>query len=93
MAANTVARWDGTSWHPFGSGMGGYDYPAVSSLALAGADNFYAGGNFTAAGGRPSGYIAQWAGPTVVAPIEHPTECLCHWHRYSLRLRHRPHER
>ena len=72
VAANSIARWDGTSWHPFGSGMGGYDYPAVSSLALVGADNFYAGGYFTTAGGKPSRYIARWTRPNVVAPIEHP---------------------
>jgi hypothetical protein len=44
-----------------GSGMTGAFYTTVNALAISGT-NLYAGGNFTAAGGVPVNYIAQWDG-------------------------------
>jgi hypothetical protein len=52
--ANYIAKWDGTTWNPLGSGMNNYVY------ALAGSgSSLYAGGWFTTAGGKVSAYIAK----------------------------------
>ncbi len=73
VVANSIARWDGTSWHPLGSGLG---YPGwnahVSTLAFVPDGSLYVGGDFTTAGGKPSSRIARWATPNVIAPIEQP---------------------
>lgn len=50
-----IARWDGTSWLPPGSGIGG----TVKALAAIGTD-LYAGGFFGTAGGKLSQRIARW---------------------------------
>jgi len=63
-AANRIAKWNGSSWSPLGSGMGGGDfstYGAVFALAVSGSD-LYAGGNFTTAGGHAANRIAKWNG-------------------------------
>jgi hypothetical protein len=62
VSANHIAVWDGSSWSPLGSGMGGTDYPDVYALALDGSENLYAGGWFTTAGGVSANYIAMWDG-------------------------------
>jgi hypothetical protein len=67
IAANGIAKWDGTSWSALGSGMGGtvgYIYPGAFALAVSGSD-LYAGGAFTTAGGKASGYIARAYLPTL----------------------------
>ena len=73
VAATKIARWNGTSWHPLGSGLG---YPGwnahVSTLAFVPDGSLYVGGDFTTAGGKPSSRIARWAPPNVIAPIERP---------------------
>jgi len=53
-AANYIAKWDGSSWSPLGSGMNS----AVSALALSG--DLFAGGAFTNAGGSAANHIAKW---------------------------------
>ena len=53
-AANYIAVWNGSTWSPLGSGMNG----EVNALAVLGA-NLYVGGEFTAAGGKPSLYFAE----------------------------------
>jgi hypothetical protein len=53
-AANSIAKWNGSSWTALGSGMN-YD---VHALAVSGSD-LYAGGVFTTAGGKVSAYIAR----------------------------------
>ncbi len=59
-SANLVAMWNGTSWSPLGSGIGG-TFPYVSAVAVSGSD-VYVGGLFTEAGGRSAGDIAVWNG-------------------------------
>jgi hypothetical protein len=55
--ANSIAKWNGITWSPLGSGMDG----SVSALAVSGSD-LYAGGGFTTAGGSPANSIAKWNG-------------------------------
>jgi hypothetical protein len=56
-AATNIAKWNGSSWTPLGSGMNS----GVYALAVSGSDA-YAGGNFTTAGGSGANYIAKWDG-------------------------------
>ena len=60
--ANNIAAWDGTTWQPLGSGMGG-DWPYVHALTVYNGE-LIAGGYFTTAGGNPASYIARWNGAT-----------------------------
>ena len=60
-AANRIARWDGSSWTPLGSGMDG----TVEALAVFDDGNgpaLYAGGAFLTAGGVAANHIAKWNG-------------------------------
>ena len=58
VAANCIAKWDGTSWSALGSGMVG----SVYALAVSGS-TLYAGGNFTVVGGSSaSAALAKWDG-------------------------------
>jgi len=63
VAANHIARWDGSNWSALGSGMGGADnqFQSVFALAVLGSD-LYAGGHFTTAGGSSATNIAKWNG-------------------------------
>lgn len=61
IAADFIAKWDGSKWSALGSGvacyMAGYE-PRVSALAVSDSE-LYVGGNFTIAGGRVSAYVAN----------------------------------
>jgi hypothetical protein len=57
VAANYIAKWDGSSWSNLDSGMSS----PVLALAVSGSDVF-AGGDFTAAGGGAANRIAKWNG-------------------------------
>jgi len=66
---NNIARWDGASWLPFGSGMSGGALPYVTALSTWDPDGpgpqptqLVAGGTFTTAGGVTMNYIARWDG-------------------------------
>ena len=64
--ASRIAKWDGTSWSPLGTGMSvPSGSPAVFSLAVfddGTGPALYAGGEFTTAGGVPVDRIARWDG-------------------------------
>jgi hypothetical protein len=60
VACNYVASWNGSSWQPLGSGMGGTS-PEVASLIVYNGQ-LVAGGYFTAAGGVACSCIASWDG-------------------------------
>jgi alpha-tubulin suppressor-like RCC1 family protein len=58
VAANRIAKWNGSAWSALGTGMDS----TVSALAVSGSD-LYAGGNFSLAGGVPNtARIAKWNG-------------------------------
>ena len=62
-SANSIAKWNGSSWSALGSGFseGDVDGPHVSALAVSGS-TLYAGGDFSKAGGNAANNIAQWNG-------------------------------
>jgi hypothetical protein len=57
VAANYIAKWNGSVWSPLGTGMNNQ----VRALAANGT-NLYAGGFFTSAGGGTANRIALWDG-------------------------------
>ncbi|MCA9285921.1 MAG: hypothetical protein KDA22_11930 [Phycisphaerales bacterium] len=68
-AAHAVAKWDGSSWSPLGSGLSGSDFflPAVNALTTfddgsGGGPALCAGGEFTTAGGTAANSVAKWDG-------------------------------
>ncbi|MCX6833868.1 MAG: T9SS type A sorting domain-containing protein [candidate division Zixibacteria bacterium] len=66
MAASGIASWDGRSWSPLGSGMGGIS-PNVYALTVYDA-KLIAGGFFTIAGDVEASRIASWNG-SVWSPL------------------------
>lgn len=67
--ANHVARWDGQSWAPLGSGITGASTFGVCALEVFDEDAdgpalpvLVAGGRFSSAGGLPAKNIAKWDG-------------------------------
>jgi hypothetical protein len=67
VTANRIAKWDGTSWLPLGTGAANGVSNGVSALTVFddGAGDgpaLYAGGSFTTAGGVPANRIAKWDG-------------------------------
>jgi len=73
-AANIAVR--GTNgWSALGSGVGGSNaVPAVRAIARVG-DRVYVGGNFLAAGGKPSPYFAVWRIPSA-SPAPSRSDCV-----------------
>jgi len=72
-AVRNVARWDGTSWQPLGSGTN----RTVFALAVAADGALYVGGDFITVGGFPYPFIARWSdgawsrvGPNVGGAVE-----------------------
>jgi hypothetical protein len=74
---NHIAKWDGTSWSPLGTGIDGN----VEALAVDGSGNLYAGGEFETAGGVITNNVAKWDGTSWsplgagVACPENPYSC------------------
>lgn len=69
VAANKVARWNGSTWSPVGMGMsgatGGPNEALVESFAVfddGGGPALYASGGFEMADGNPVSSIARWSG-------------------------------
>ena len=60
---NRIAKWDGTTWSPVGTGVSGGSSVGVFSFAVYNGE-LYAGGTFTNAGGIPANGIAKWNGTT-----------------------------
>ncbi|TVQ33647.1 MAG: hypothetical protein EA376_01970, partial [Phycisphaeraceae bacterium] len=63
VSANRIAKWDGATWSPLGSGMNG----SIRALTVfddgSGAGQaLYAGGGFSTAGGVSANRIAKWDG-------------------------------
>ena len=71
--ANSIAKWDGSTWTALGTGIDGLVY------ALAGFDDgtpdLYAGGEFTAAGGASASNMAKWNGSSWSALSGASTYC------------------
>jgi len=65
VAANSIARWDGATWRPLGTGMSGQlDFNCILSLSVYNGE-LIAAGRFTGLGGAPStGGIGRWDGTT-----------------------------
>ena len=62
VSANNIARWDGASWVPLGSGMTQFSVwwvPCVNALATDEGGHLFVGGRFYYAGTNLSPYIAQ----------------------------------
>jgi len=61
--AKRIAKWDGASWSPLGSGMN-YPVHALTVYEDGGGSGpaLYAGGEFTIAGDDPQDRIAKWDG-------------------------------
>jgi hypothetical protein len=87
ISANRIVKWDGTSWSALGDGVN----DGVRSLAIFDDDGtelatappaLFVGGQFTIAGGLPSGRIAKWgcpppppSPPEIIAQPESQTIC------------------
>jgi hypothetical protein len=63
VAAQRIARWDGSEWEPLGDGLDGL----VSALAIKDT-TLYAGGDFSHAGTRSASHLAVWNG-TAWSPV------------------------
>ncbi len=59
VAAQGIARWNGSAWQPFGAGIAGQ---SVSALALLPNGDIVAGGDFFMAGGGLASNVARWNG-------------------------------
>jgi hypothetical protein len=63
IAANSIARWNGSTWAPLGSGIASGYVRALMPFGTA----LYVGGTFTAAGGVAASNLATWNGSTWAA--------------------------
>jgi hypothetical protein len=61
VAANYIAKWNGSAWAPLGAGMDGAS-GVVESLIVMPNGDLIAGGDFTNAGAGPASHIARWNG-------------------------------
>ena len=66
VAMNGIARWDGSAWQPFGSGMDDFGVHSLTTWDPDGAGpqaaQLVAGGSFRTAGGVTMNGIARWDG-------------------------------
>lgn len=64
IAMNCIARWDGSTFTPLGSGMTG---SSVDALLTLDNGDIVAGGSFTSAGGTAANHVARWNGTSWAA--------------------------
>ena len=65
VAANHIAKWDGTQWSPLGNGVGGVSQPDIYALTMFNDGTgpaLYVGGRFTTAGDVTANRMAKWDG-------------------------------
>jgi hypothetical protein len=55
-----IAKWDGSTWSPLGSGLGFHPFTTVYALAAMPDGDIVAGGSFSTAGGNVSVSWARW---------------------------------
>src|SRR5262249_50079227 len=67
--ASHVAKWDGSTWSPLGSGLAGAltDVRALVVFDDGTGPALYVGGSFTSAGGAPAEDLARWDGSSWTA--------------------------
>ncbi|MDX1479536.1 MAG: hypothetical protein R3301_17605, partial [Saprospiraceae bacterium] len=58
IGANRIAKWDGSTWSPLGSGLNS----PVFSIVLSPQGDLYVGGAFNTAGGITANKVAKWDG-------------------------------
>jgi hypothetical protein len=78
--ANHIAKWNGSTWTALGTGLEPHGSSDATALTIhgyndGGGERLFVGGSISAAGGKPSEYLAKW-GQTCTAPVivEHPTD-------------------
>lgn len=64
---NRIARWNGLTWNPLGSGLD-QAARALCTSSVSGAPLLYVGGDFSLAGGVPASRLASWDGASF-APV------------------------
>lgn len=64
VAAENVAKWNGTTWTNLAEGIPWFSQRVVYALELDSAGNLYAGGTFPIAGNRSASNVARWNGTT-----------------------------
>lgn len=58
---NRIAKWDGSSWSPMGSGLNGrYGQWTVAKALISAGSDIYVGGDFFMAGCNISPFFARW---------------------------------
>src|SRR5579872_6053467 len=57
-SANYIAKWNGSTWSPLGTGISGNE---VSAMVMWNG-NLYVGGDFNLAGGNTVSHLAKWDG-------------------------------
>ncbi|MCP4594625.1 MAG: hypothetical protein GY842_28165 [bacterium] len=66
VTVNHIARWDGTEWSaltgPSGTGVNGSNVFVLTTLDDGSGEALFVGGNFGAAGGVTTSYVAKWDG-------------------------------
>lgn len=63
VAANNVAKWNGTAWSALGAGITGTEsYGGIFELVIDGNSSLYVGGFFTEAGSVAANNLAKWDG-------------------------------
>jgi hypothetical protein len=63
VSVNKIARWNGLTWAPLGSGLSSADdFYGVFALAVMPSGDLIAGGSFNSAGGIAANNVARWNG-------------------------------